>query len=346
MNENEIMFHENNFKYFKFGDIFEFERGTRLIHENQIDGEIPFISSSKFKHGIDNYIDPPINFKIYKNKLTLSNSGSIGIVFYHDYEFVASDHVTVIWIKDPNIKLNRYIGLFLKPIIESIKYKYGFAREISNTRLAKESIRLPSDEKGNPDWAFMENYIEKIDIEFNFKNKKNTIREKNHLSTDNWKYFKLGGSEGLFEITKGKATIGNLEYGEFPVISATMFNNGFNSYKDNGNFDIVEGNVITVSSNGVGVGKSFYQEDDFVATADVNILKLKDYKLNKYIALFLCTLIEKERFKYSYGRKFGLNKIKNSKIKLPVTKDNKPDWEFMENYINQLPYADHLLKSN
>ena len=39
------MFHENNFKYFKFEDIFEFERGKRLIRENQIDGEIPFISS-------------------------------------------------------------------------------------------------------------------------------------------------------------------------------------------------------------------------------------------------------------------------------------------------------------
>ena len=75
-----------------------------------------------------------------------------------------------------------------------------------------------------------------------------------------------------------------------------------------------------------------------------SIIRFTD--LHKYIALFLCTLIEKERFKYSYGRKFGLNKIKNSKIKLPVTKDNKPDWEFMENYINQLPYADHLLKSN
>ena len=340
------MFHENNFKYFKFGDIFEFERGKRLIRENQIDGEIPFISSSKFNHGIDNYIEPPINLKIYKNKLTLSNSGSVGFVFYHDYEFVASDHVTVIWIKDTNIKLNKYIGLFLKPIIESIRYKYGFAREISNSRLAKESIKLPCDEKGNPDWTFMENYIKKFDIKFNFKNEKNFIRERNYLSTDNWKYFKLGGSKGLFEITKGDATISNLEYGEFPVISATMFNNGFNSYKDNGDFVIVKGNVITVASNGVGVGKSFYQEDDFIATGDVNILRLKDYKLNRYIALFLCSIIEKERFKYSYGRKWGLNKIKNSKIKLPVTKDNKPDWEFMENYIKQLPYADNLLKIN
>ena len=124
-----------------------------------------------------------------------------------------------------------------------------------------------------------------------------------------------------------------------------MFNNGFHSYKDNGDFVIVKGNVITVASNGC-VGKSFYQEDDFIATGDVNILKLKNYKLNKYIALFLCTILEKERFKYNYGRKWGLNKIKNSKIKLPVTKDNKPDWDFMENYINQLPYADHLLKSN
>ena len=33
--------------------------------------------------------------------------------------------------------------------------------------------------------------------------------------------------------------------------------------------------------------------------------------------------------------------IKSTKIKLP-TKDNKPNWEYMENYIKSLPYGDRI----
>ena len=29
-------------------------------------------------------------------------------------------------------------------------------------------------------------------------------------------------------------------------------------------------------------------------------------------------------------------------IKLPITTDGDPDWQFMENYIKALPYGDRL----
>ena len=255
------MINKKEWKYFLFSDIFEFERGKRLIREEQIAGNIAYISSTKNNHGIDNYIDPPESHKIYKNKLTLSNSGSVGYLFYHDYEFVASDHVTVIDIKDKNIELNEFIALFLKPIIESIRYKYSFAREISNTRLFKESILLPVNDNGNPDWLFIEEYIQQIRVNLNLDiNLKKNYPSVN-LNTDNWDYFNLGGKNGLFDILKGDAIINNMKYGEFLVISSSKFNNGFNSFKDNGEYTIFEGNVITVASNG-SVGKSFYQKDN------------------------------------------------------------------------------------
>ena len=42
------------------------------------------------------------------------------------------------------------------------------------------------------------------------------------------------------------------------------------------------------------------------------------------------------KYKYTYGRKVTENKYMNDVISLP-TKDNKPDWEFMEKYIKTLP---------
>lgn len=81
---------------------------------------------------------------IYENAMTLNNSGSIGYCFYHTYKFVASDHCTILSVKDKNIKLDLSLFLFLKPVIEKMKSKYGFAREMSNDRLNNERISLPA----------------------------------------------------------------------------------------------------------------------------------------------------------------------------------------------------------
>lgn len=97
--------------------------------------------------------------------------------------------------------------------------------------------------------------------------------------------------------------------------------------------------MITVSSNGK-VGDAFYQNKDFFATSDVNILTLK-CNLTPFIAMFLNTVIKKEQFRFNYGRKWGKENMLNHIIKLPV-KEGNPDWQFMENYIKSLPYSKSL----
>ena len=64
-------------------------------------------------------------------------------------------------------------------------------------------------------------------------------------------------------------------------------------------------------------------------------------ELNKYIGLFIATIIKAERPKYNYGRKWKKEFMEKSIIKLP-TKNGLPDWDFMENYIKSLPYSDRI----
>ena len=84
-------------------------------------------------------------------------------------------------------------------------------------------------------------------------------------------------------------------------------------------------------------GNTYYQAEPFYAVSHgrVNILTAK-FKLNKYIGLFISTLINQEQFKYSYGRAVYSNVASNMIIKLPVTASGEPDWQFMENYIKSL----------
>lgn len=95
--------------------------------------------------------------------------------------------------------------------------------------------------------------------------------------------------------------------------------------------------------------KLFIKKNHFLQPVMFNILDvIEKYKgkLNKYNAMFLTTMIKQEKFRYAYGRKWGINRMETSRIKLPAILDTdgnyEPDWDYMESYIKSLPYGDLL----
>jgi len=154
------------------------------------------------------------------------------------------------------------------------------------------------------------------------------------INIDNWKWFRY---DEIFEIRKGKRlTKADQIEGTINYIGATDANNGITAKIANDEH-LHKENTITVSYNG-SIAEAFYQIESFWATDDVNVLYPK-FVLNSYIAMFLCTLIYKEKYRFNYGRKWDKEMMLETIIKLPVTKDDTPDWQFMENYIKSLPYS-------
>ena len=121
---------KKDWQEFKFDNIFTITRGKRLVKIDQITGNIAYISSSKKNNGVNNYILPPRFMKIYKNALTLNNSGSVGYCFYHPYKFVASDHCTIIQIKNKKIKLYHQKDHYMLwlPLITLFFKKYIYSK--------------------------------------------------------------------------------------------------------------------------------------------------------------------------------------------------------------------------
>ncbi len=179
-----------------------------------------------------------------------------------------------------------------------------------------------------------------------------------NMNTNFWKPFKYAD---VFEIKNGyyNRKPESSPKGDIPFIGATENQNGVTSYHtleeidytdkaQVGGKDAIENklflpNCITVSNNG-SVGCAFYQPVEFTCSHDVNVLYLKEaLGMNVYIAQFLITLIEKEKYRWAYGRKWRPSRMPDSIIKLPVTKEGLPDWIFMENYIKSLPYSSSLI---
>lgn len=158
------------------------------------------------------------------------------------------------------------------------------------------------------------------------------------LNTEKWMWICLSK---LFEIKGSKSiTDTDIRYhdaGDYPYITTSAKNNGAQGFYD---YYTGNDNILTVDSATIGI--CFYQETKFSASNHVEKL-IPKFRMNKYIALFVQTLINKEQFRYGYGRKFSQTRLKKSKIKLPVDSENKPDWEFIENYIKSLPYSGNLL---
>lgn len=338
---------DKSMKLFSFIEIFSFKRGERLIEEDQIFGDIPYISATRNYNGINTYLTPPEKMTHHRNKITLTNSGSVGYCFFHEYEFVASDHVTVIWIKEKSVSLTKNIALYLKPILEAMKYKYSFGREISDKRIKREKILLPINEKEEPDWNYMEQYIDGFykNIKFNQVNSINKSSLK--LNTNGWKEFNL--YKELFNIERGTRLIkeDRIE-GNVPLVTAGYENQGIAKYISNEEM-VIYNLAITIDM----FGNCFYRDYDFYC--DDNIIVLKpNFRINKYIALFIISLISQEKNKFSYGRQYRLKHIKKHKIKLPTIKVETRDFikekemlltidfKFMENYIKSITYGDKL----
>lgn len=54
-----------------------------------------------------------------------------------------------------------------------------------------------------------------------------------------------------------------------------------------------------------------------------------------HVMLFLKTMIIQQKVKFEYGYKFNEKRMKRQKILLPVTDEDSPDWQFMEEYMRR-----------
>lgn len=150
----------------------------------------------------------------------------------------------------------------------------------------------------------------------------------------------------LFEkVYKAKANVkGELQFLEFPsdgyipLITRTESNNGCDCYvlmDDVEKYE--EGNAIIIGDTTATI---FYQKYNF-ATGD-HIVVCRAPWVNEHTALFLKTVIEKDRYRYSYGRAFKMDLIKETFVRLPIKENGEVNFEYMESYIKSLPYGDRI----
>lgn len=324
---------------FQLGDLFTsmykaeaHVKGNFECYNNQIENSIRFISRTEMNNGCDGYVlNKGITGIEAENAITIGDTTAT--CFYQNNKFICGDHIVICrgdW-------MNLYTAIFLLTILKKEKYRYSYGRAFRTDLIAKTIIKLPSTFDNKPNWLWMEQYIKSLYYKPITTTRSNGSRCV--LDVASWQEFCLGD---IFEIKKGRRLTSDDQInGETPYIGAIDSNNGVANYI--GQNAIHEGNTISLSYNG-SVGEAFYQPNPFWATDDVNVLYFRpenNVPFNKYIALFFCTVLKQERYRYSYGRKWVMSSMRQTAIKLP-TKEGKPDFDFMERYMKSLLYGDRI----
>lgn len=359
----------SEWKRFYLGSLFTIKKGKRLTSEDQEDGNNLYIGAIDSNNGVANHIgQKPIH---EGNTISLSYNGSVGEAFYQAEPYWATDDVNALYCKYEGF--NEAIGLFMVAIIRQEKYRFSYGRKWTLENMNNTDVCLPikhnadgtpyvdtstqySDEGYVPDWQFMEDYIKSLHYK-PLTTKNSTSLE---LSELKWQEFVFG--KLISKIYKAHAyTKDELEVMEhrspsaIRYITRTAENNGCELLANISGLKFIE------KENAISIGDTtatcFYQEEPFV-TGDHMIVIRADW-LNKYTGLFITTLLNYEQYRYSYGRAFLIERVKDTIIKLPVCHDADgnpiidksknysddgyiPDWQFIEDYIKSLPYGDRI----
>lgn len=118
-------------------------------------------------------------------------------------------------------------------------------------------------------------------------------------------------------------------------ITRTGENNGCEMWADVREID----HTFKEARNAITIGDTtatcFYQDEAFI-TGDHMVVVRGETWLNRNTGLYIVTLLNYERYKYSYGRAFLTERIKDTILNLPAINKYTPDWHYMENWINTL----------
>lgn len=300
-----------------------------------------------------------------------NGQGSVGFANYMDRDFIASTDL-VLGYAD---WLNSDVGVFLATLFSLERPKYSFGRKWG--RFLKDTVvQLPvkKDSSGNPiidpkgryspegyipDWQFMEAFIRSLHHEpLTTANRSESVMG---LNQSLWKDFSV---EQVFDLKYGvnlalnACTETDDESVSINFVSRTETNNGVSAeIEPVPGIKPQEAGLITVATGG-SVLSTFVQPDPFYSGRDLYVLKPKEDALSVATKLFLVTVLEANKFKFSYGRQANKS-LPFIKLQLPILRGVGgvpivdpakqyhedgyiPDWQFMEDYMRALPYGDRI----
>jgi len=143
----------------------------------------------------------------------------------------------------------------------------------------------------------------------------------------------------IFELRRGHFhSLAALDKGEYPTISRVSTDNGFvGFYAKPEGAEILPSKTITVSTVS---GDAFVQPVPFLATDNVVLCTPKKGHRHLSVAslYFIALMMNRVKWRFSYGRQCYMTKYTKTEIYLPIREDESLDVDYMESLVKRAKY--------
>jgi len=340
----------SDWKEFVFGKVFEIQPQKEvspiyaLNNSQKSDVLYPFLGQSSENNCIISYIH-------LDDELLLNNKEKDVAIIIHSNNHLSFCIDEPFYLKDghgaTSIFKNRYLNMYNVRFIIAVLNKtmenlFNYDVKATKDSLKTMVIKLPTTSVGQPDWDYMEQYMQNIlnEVGSSIENMSQIKNRKESVDVKKWKRFHLYDND-LFNIDMGtkmdKAKMTELNP-EVNFVGRANNNNGITARVDKvmGAEPYDAGNM-TLSLGGEYLGSCFIQPDVFYTSQNVVVL-IPKWNMSFEVKQFISTMIFKESRLYYKAFIDELNRhIKTDfTFLLPVKDDDRPDWKYMEQHMKDM----------
>lgn len=311
----------------RLDQIFDLRYGHSLELNTLTQVESPagvnFVSRAMGNNGVTARVFDPTGTPGQAGELTVALSGN-GVLssFVQPESFITGFHVMILHAKNPD--MTTVEKLWWARCIWENRYRYSYGRQANRTL---GSLLVP---KKVPKWV----YSTKLPSHEGLAKAAGDQVMLGDPTGAGWRDFAI---QDLFEVRKGRrVTKADRTPGATRFIGASEKNNGITDLAELP--AIFPANTMTVVYNGNSVGNAFFQDRDYFACDDVNVLVPK-HPMSRWVQLFIAAIIKHGRSRFTYGYKWTLARMNTTTVRLPVDAKGKPNWAYMESFMKGLPFS-------
>lgn len=332
----------STWKPFRVGDLFTLERGKLSRVNDLCEGNTPYVGCSNANNGVIGFYDVDTIYLTQGPCIVFigAGNGSAGYQIYKDGIFACSSGNVCGYCNAMSMESACFI-VSVMDAMQNISHEWSFSNGRTLSKLQEQIILLPATPDGEPDWAYMETYMQQVlDREEMFAEHlasltAEAVADGHVIDTSTWKAFRMADGLG-FVCHHGSRLNKSVRIdGDIPFVTAGFENRGVSQFI---------GNDVTVYSDAITVdmfGNCFFQQGQ--CAGDDNVYFFVNDAISHYCKLFLSSAVYASVVnRFDYSSQFRQSDADSLSVLLPATFDGAPDWAYMEQYMKDVMAVEAL----
>lgn len=151
----------SKWKRFRIGDLFVVTRPVARSQLKYKEGSVPFVSSGNYNNGVIKWCEPADD-DVLDQKGCITVSPLDGSSFYQPLDFLGRGGAGSAILLLRNDNLTEMSGLFVSAVLRAALTKFSYNDQINSQSILIQEIKLPVTLDEEPDFAYMDSYMQKI----------------------------------------------------------------------------------------------------------------------------------------------------------------------------------------